>query len=198
MEKCKRAIDITFVFLIGPLALLVAGVFAMAIRAESRGNPVFRQVRVGRNGRAFNIFKLRTMVDNAENIGAGLYAEKDDPRFTKVGSLARRLSVDELPQLLNILCGDMSVVGPRPMVRAIVEQYAADYEVILGVKPGLTGLVQVSGRNALPRSRRIELDKEYASTWTLGHDLRIILKTAWIVLSGSGQENQGLRKDVER
>lgn len=197
-ERLKRAMDVAVALAAAPVAapLLVAA--ALGICLESPGNPVFTQTRVGRGGRRFRLFKLRTMVVGAERMGAGLYNEKDDPRFLKLGTLLRRWSVDELPQLANVLLGDMSVVGPRPMVPQVVEQYADDYREILQVKPGLTGLVQISGRNELPRSRRLELDREYARTWSMLGDARILLKTVSVVLGGEGQRNDQGAADVER
>ncbi|MBX3181902.1 MAG: sugar transferase [Polyangiaceae bacterium] len=197
-ELAKRALDLTLCALSAPLVLPVSLALGLAIRLESPGGALFRQVRVGRHGQDFTVFKLRTMVENAEHIGAGLYAEANDPRFTKVGLFARRFSLDELPQVLNILRGEMSWVGPRPALRLSVEAYPEPYEAILQVKPGLTGLAQINGRNALVRSARLAFDAEYARTWTVLGDIQILLKTFRVVLLGEGQLNDQSAADVEQ
>jgi undecaprenyl phosphate N,N'-diacetylbacillosamine 1-phosphate transferase len=181
-----------------PVALPVIALLGLAVRLETRGGIFFRQTRVGQHGRHFRIFKLRTMVENAERLGAGIYAEADDPRFTRVGTFARRFSLDELPQLFNVLRGEMSIVGPRPMLPVTVEQYAADYAVILRVKPGLTGLAQVNGRNALARSERLAFDRRYAESCSIDMDLSILARTVRVLLTGEGQLNNQGAKDVER
>lgn len=179
-----------------PVAVPIATALSIAVVLESPGNPIFTQRRVGRDGRSFTLYKLRTMVPNAENIGAGLYNEKNDPRYVRAGTFARRFSLDELPQLINVLLGDMSIVGPRPQLKLITDRHP-EYEVILQTKPGLTGLAQVSGRNALSRSQRIELDMHYAQSWTLRGDLEILFKTIRVVLTGDGQLNDQSAADVE-
>lgn len=194
----KRAMDIALASAALPLAAPVVLAVALATVVESPGNPFFLQPRVGRDGQRFTLYKLRTMIPNAQNIGAGLYNEKNDPRYTQTGKLARRLSLDEVPQLLNVLKGDMSIVGPRPQLDIIVDAHAEDYREILQVKPGLTGLAQVSGRNALPRSKRIELDRAYARTWSIRGDIAILAKTIGVVLRGEGQLNDQSAADVER
>ncbi len=193
----KRALDLAIVGATAPLAIGIVGAMSVAIRLESEGSPIFEQTRVGKDGRPFTVYKLRTMVDNAENIGAGLYNVEDDPRFTKLGTFARRFSLDEVPQLFNVLKGEMSVVGPRPMLQVTVDEYADDYAVILQAKPGLTGLTQVSGRNSLKRSQRLALDKEYAADQSLAMDLGIIARTFSVVITGDGQLNDQSREDVE-
>ncbi|MHB1046996.1 MAG: sugar transferase [Thermoanaerobaculia bacterium] len=168
------------------------------IRLETKGSVFFRQERIGRGRKPFEIIKLRTMVENAESLGAGLYAVENDPRFTRVGLWLRRFSLDELPQVVNVVAGDMSIVGPRPLPASIVDQYAEQFHVILDVKPGITGLSQVSGRNQLPRGRRLELDMSYARECNFALDVWILLQTTWVVLTGAGQENYQGRGDVER
>jgi lipopolysaccharide/colanic/teichoic acid biosynthesis glycosyltransferase len=194
----KRAIDVGIALASVPVAVPISVVVGALTVVESRGHPIFTQTRVGKDGRLFRVYKLRTMIPDAENLGAGIYAEKNDPRYTKVGIFARRLSLDELPQLLNVLKGDMSIVGPRPQLPLIVDANAKDYRDILAVRPGLTGLAQVSGRNALPRSQRIRLDRQYAQGWTIRGDLGILIKTLRVVLVGEGQMNDGAREEVER
>lgn len=194
----KRAMDIVIVLASMPIALPLIVTFGLAIACETPGGPFFRQPRVGLRGRTFLVWKLRTMVANAQTLGAGLYAERNDPRFTTIGKLARRLSVDELPQIINVLLGQMSIVGPRPMLSEIVAEYRQEYDEILTVKPGITGLAQVSGRNTLSRSERLRLDRIYARDWSIAFDLKILAKTIGVVISGEGQRNDQGRADVER
>lgn len=197
-EGAKRFLDLLLVLLSLPLVLPVIVIAAVCIRLETPGSPFFLQDRVARGGGRFRMIKLRTMVKDAEHIGAGLYFEKDDPRFTQVGLFLRRFSLDELPQLFNVLSGDMSIVGPRPTLRMIVERYPADYAEINLVKPGLTGLSQVSGRNELTRSRRMALDKHYAHYWSVPLDLWIIARTFAVVLTAEGQRMDMSESDLER
>lgn len=193
----KRAIDVSLSIAATPIAVLFIVVFGIVIRLETPGSVLFRQRRIGRNRREFTIYKLRTMVENAESIGAGLYAQPNDPRFTRIGVLARRFSIDELPQLYNVFRGDMSIVGPRPMPEAIVEEYPREYDSILRVKPGLTGAAQIHGRNDLPRRERLRHDMKYAESWTVLGDLSIMIRTFYILLSGEGQRNDQGRTEVE-
>jgi lipopolysaccharide/colanic/teichoic acid biosynthesis glycosyltransferase len=158
----------------------------LAIRLESRGHPIYRQRRVGMDGGSFDLLKLRTMVDGAENIGAGLAINQNDPRVTRVGALLRRTSLDELPNLLNVVRGDMSFIGPRPTIPAQVAPYTERQRGRLAVKPGITGWAQVNGRTALPWSERIELDLYYIEHRSLALDMRILWRTVAIVLGGSG------------
>jgi lipopolysaccharide/colanic/teichoic acid biosynthesis glycosyltransferase len=185
-DAAKRALDL----LLAGMALVVAGpptLLAMAaIRLESRGHPIYRQRRVGRDGREFDLFKLRTMGHGAEHIGAGMAVNEGDPRITRVGALLRRLSLDELPNLLNVLGGEMSIVGPRPTIPVQVAQYTERQRGRLAVKPGITGWAQVHGRASLPWSRRIELDLWYVEHRSLALDLRILARTARLVLAGHG------------
>src|ERR687895_1024010 len=134
---------------------------ALAIRLESRGPVFYRQLRVGRDGQPFQLWKLRTMVPGAEAMGAGIYVLEGDPRITRVGRLLRRLSLDELPNLINVFKGEMSMVGPRPTIQAQVDQYTERQLRRLEVKPGITGWAQVNGRASLPWHERIELDVRY-------------------------------------
>lgn len=193
----KRAVDVVLSTIALPPMVAIIATAAVGIRFESPGSPIFCQERVGLHGRLFKVYKLRTMVANAENIGAGLYAEKDDPRFTKVGLILRRTSLDELPQLINVLKGEMSLVGPRPMVPQVVQEYSTEYSKILTVKPGITGLSQVSGRNDLSRKERLKYDMMYADAATLMLDAKILLKTIMVVFTGDGQRNDQSYEDVE-
>ncbi len=158
----------------------------LAIRLESRGPAIYRQRRSGLRGEQFDMLKLRTMVDGAEHIGGGLAVNANDSRITRVGSFLRRTSLDELPNLLNVLRGEMSLIGPRPTLPAQVAQYTARQRGRLAVKPGITGWAQVNGRASLPWSERIELDLYYVENRSLLLDLRILLRTPTLVLRGGG------------
>ena len=158
----------------------------IAIRLETPGSPIYRQRRIGRHGRPFEMLKLRTMVANAELIGAGLAINAGDPRITRVGSLLRRLSLDELPNLVNVLRGEMAIVGPRPTIPAQVEQYTERQRRRLELRPGITGWAQVNGRASLPWDERIELDIWYVENRSLLLDLRILARTARMLASGHG------------
>jgi lipopolysaccharide/colanic/teichoic acid biosynthesis glycosyltransferase len=180
----RRAFDVAVAAVALALAspLLLAAM--IAIRLESRGHPIYRQRRVGLDGREFDVLKLRTMVDGAEHVGAGLAVDAGDARITRVGKVLRRTSLDELPNLVNILRGEMAIVGPRPTLPAQVAQYSARERGRLAVRPGLTGWAQVNGRAALPWSERIELDLWYIEhrTWRL--DLRILWRSLRMVVGG--------------
>jgi lipopolysaccharide/colanic/teichoic acid biosynthesis glycosyltransferase len=182
----RRVLDIavssTALLLSAPLLALAA----LAIRIESAGPVIYRQRRVGLHGHEFDAMKLRTMVQGAEHIGAGLAVNADDSRITRVGALLRRTSVDELPNLVNVLRGEMSLIGPRPTLPVQVEQYTDRQRGRLEVKPGITGWAQVNGRASLPWSERIELDLYYIEHRSLALDLRILWRTAAMVLGGSG------------
>jgi lipopolysaccharide/colanic/teichoic acid biosynthesis glycosyltransferase len=159
---------------------------AVAIRLESPGHVLYRQRRVGKDGHEFDVIKLRTMVTGAETMGAGLAVDEGDSRITRVGALLRRTSIDELPNLVNVLRGDMAIVGPRPTVPVQVAQYTDRQRGRLAVKPGITGWAQVNGRASLPWHERIELDLWYVEhrSWRL--DLQILARTARLVLHGDG------------
>jgi lipopolysaccharide/colanic/teichoic acid biosynthesis glycosyltransferase len=182
----RRAIDIagaSLALLLSAPLLLVA---AIAIRIESRGPVIYRQRRAGLHGRPFDALKLRTMVQGAEHLGAGLAVNVDDSRITRVGAVLRRTSIDELPNLVNVLRGDMSLIGPRPTLPVQVAQYTERQRGRLAVRPGITGWAQVNGRAALPWSERIELDLYYIEHRSLALDLRILWRTTTMVLGGSG------------
>ncbi len=163
----------------------VLGAAALAIRLEDGGPVLYRQRRVGKGGVEFELLKLRTMVVGAERKGVGWAVNEGDPRITRVGRVLRRLSIDELPQLWNVLRGEMSIIGPRPTLAYQVEQYTAHQRRRLDVKPGLTGWAQVNGRARLPWSERIELDVWYVDHRSLGLDLRILLRTPLALASGT-------------
>jgi lipopolysaccharide/colanic/teichoic acid biosynthesis glycosyltransferase len=182
----RRAFDVV----VAGTALIAAAPFliaaALAIRLESRGSPIYRQRRIGRHGEAFDVLKLRTMVTGAEHMGAGLAVSEGDTRITRVGRLLRRTSLDEIPNLVNVVRGDMSIVGPRPTVPIQVDRYTERQRGRLSVKPGITGWAQVNGRTELPWDERIELDLWYIEhrSWRL--DLRILWRTLRMVLGGEG------------
>ena len=182
----RRALDVLGAALILVLTAPLLALAALAVRLESPGHPIYRQRRVGRDGHAFEVYKLRTMVAGAEHLGAGLALDEDDPRITRVGTILRRASIDELPNLVNVLRGEMSIVGPRPTVQVQVEQYTERQRGRLAVRPGLTGWAQVNGRAKLPWDERIELDLWYIEHRSLRLDLRILLRTAAIVFGGEG------------
>ena len=182
----KRVLD-----LVGGVALGIAGSPFMATAAallwRTQGRPLFfHQTRVGRDGREFTIVKFRTMVQGAAGTGAGMWFEPDDPRVTPAGRWLRATSIDELPQVWNVLRGDMSLVGPRPKPREIIDRYRSRYAETLRVRPGLTCLAAVEGRNTLRRSQMIDADLRYVRHVTLFGDLRILLRTVVVVLLRRG------------
>ncbi|HWI06525.1 MAG TPA: sugar transferase [Solirubrobacteraceae bacterium] len=182
----RRVFDIA----VASVALLVSSpllaLAAIAIRLESKGRVIYRQRRVGKDGREFDVLKLRTMVDGAEHIGAGLAVNVGDARITRVGKLLRRTSLDELPNLVNVLRGEMAIVGPRPTLPSQVAQYTARERGRLTVRPGMTGWAQVNGRTSLPWADRIELDLWYIEhrSWRL--DLKILWRSVRMVFRGEG------------
>jgi lipopolysaccharide/colanic/teichoic acid biosynthesis glycosyltransferase len=182
----KRALDVT----VAGLALVGAGpllgLAALLIRLETHGHPIYRQRRVGLDGEPFELYKLRTMVSGAETIGAGLAVDAGDARITRLGALLRRTSMDELPNLVNVLRGEMSVVGPRPTVQVQVDRYSERQRGRLSVRPGLTGWAQIHGRASLPWHERIELDLWYVEHASLRLDLQILWRTLRMVLGGHG------------
>ena len=182
----RRAVDVVVSAVALGLSspLLLAAM--LAIRLESPGPVIYRQRRAGRWGRPFDVLKLRTMVDGAEHVGAGLAVNANDSRITRVGAFLRRSSLDELPNLLNVLRGEMTLIGPRPTLPAQVDQYTERQRGRLAVKPGITGWAQVNGRASLPWSERIELDLYYVEHRSLSLDLRILLRTPAMVVGGSG------------
>ncbi len=186
IEPLKRALDLVIALPASIITAPVIGLLALAIRLETPGHPIYTQTRAGRAGKRFQIYKLRTMVAGAEFTGAGLAIQEGDDRITRVGGLLRRYSLDELPNLWNVVRGDMSIVGPRPTLPVHVEQYTERQWGRLAVKPGLTGWAQINGRASLPWTERIELDLWYVEHRTLALDLRIVARTIGMVLSGRG------------
>jgi lipopolysaccharide/colanic/teichoic acid biosynthesis glycosyltransferase len=182
----KRWLDLVLAGCGSLVSAPLIALIAIAIRLESRGHPLYRQTRVGKDGALFSIYKLRTMVRGAEFTGAGLAIQEGDDRITRIGAWLRRYSLDELPNLWNVLRGEMSIVGPRPTLAVQVEQYDARQRGRLAVKPGITGWAQVNGRASLPWPERIELDLWYVEHRSLALDLRILARTVRMVASGQG------------
>jgi lipopolysaccharide/colanic/teichoic acid biosynthesis glycosyltransferase len=181
-----RALDVvvaTVALLIAAPVLLIA---AIAIKLDSRGPVLYLARRVGRDGAEFDLYKLRTMHTGNDPVGVGTPVYAGDPRVTRVGDFLRRFSLDELPNLVNVLRGEMSVVGPRPTLRAQVDDYTPHQRRRLEVKPGLTGWAQVNGRAEIPWAERIELDVWYVEHRSLGLDLRILARTARLLVTGRG------------
>ena len=195
-----RALDIFLVLLACPNFLLIIFIIAILIMVESRGGVFYSQIRIGRDGRKFKAYKFRTMVQNADQLlqsyldkSPELKAEwlanhklKRDPRITRTGAFLRKFSLDELPQLWNIFIGDMSLIGPRPIVDAEIEKYGECFELYKQVRPGLTGLWQVSGRSDTSYEHRVELDKTYLLNWSWMLDFQILFKTVSVVLRKNG------------
>jgi lipopolysaccharide/colanic/teichoic acid biosynthesis glycosyltransferase len=182
----KRGLDVAGALTLTVISAPLTALACAAIRIESPGSPIYRQRRVGKQGAPFDLYKLRTMVSGAEGLGAGLAVDEGDPRITRVGAILRRFSLDELPNLLNVLRGDMSLVGPRPTVQVQVAQYTERQRKRLAVDPGITGWAQVKGRAALPWHERIELDLWYIEHWSLRLDLEILASTARLLATGKG------------
>lgn len=181
----QRGIDLvigTFLLLVSLIVVLPA---CLAIWLDSPGPVLYRQWRSGRDGHPFRIFKLRTMVDDADRCGPPL-TQHADPRITRIGSVLRRWSIDELPQLLNVLAGDMSLVGPRPEVVTIVKGYTSRQRGVLQARPGLTGWAAVNGRDDLSIEEKLERELEYVMNRSIRKDLPIMLRTVKVVLSGRG------------
>lgn len=196
----KRAIDLVCTVTGGVIAFPLLFALAVAVRCDSKGPVLFRQRRIGRGGRHFTVYKFRTMAVNAAELLEKHLAEnedaraewkadhklRNDPRVTRVGRFLRKTSLDELPQLINVLKGDMSIVGPRPIVDEEIKKYGPDYELYTRVRPGITGLWQTSGRNDLSYADRVWLDRHYVCNWSVWLDILIVIRTVPEVLHCSG------------
>jgi Undecaprenyl-phosphate galactose phosphotransferase WbaP len=199
-QAAKRILDLLVASGLLLLALPFALAIALAIVLETRGPVFFAHTRIGKDRRRFRLWKFRSMVADADAVLRKHLDEhpdhlsewlqthklKDDPRVTRVGRLLRRSSLDELPQLVNVLRGDMSMVGPRPIVEEEIPKYGPAFALYSQVRPGLTGLWQVSGRTDLSYRRRTDLDSKYIQNWTLWMDLVVLWKTVRVVLFGHG------------
>lgn len=190
----KRFLDVTASFLglvlLSPLMLAVS----ILIKIDSRGPVIFRQTRIGRNGKVFEIYKFRSMCVGAEKTGSGVYSGKGDARVTRIGKILRATSIDELPQLLNILKGEMSFVGPRPPLTYHpwkYEEYTDFQKRMFDVRPGITGWAQVNGRKDVEWHKRIELNVWYVDHMSLLLDIKIMFMTAFKVLTNADNENSG-------
>lgn len=188
----KRAFDVTLSLAAGvvlsPLLLATAAV----IKIDSRGSVIFRQQRLGRGGKPFWIYKFRSMTVGAETQGSGVYSRKGDARVTRIGRIIRATSIDELPQLWNIIKGDMALIGPRPALTYhpwTIDKYTPHQRRMFEVRPGITGWAQVNGRKEVPWPERIELNIEYVDRMSLALDARIFFLTFWKVLSNADNNN---------
>jgi lipopolysaccharide/colanic/teichoic acid biosynthesis glycosyltransferase len=176
------AIAMLALLILSPLLLLAA----IAIRLGSRGPVSYRQRRVGLDGKEFEMLKLRTMVEGSDPVGVGTVVTRDDPRVTSAGRVLRRTSLDEIPNLLNVLRGEMAIVGPRPTIPAQVKDYTPHQHRRHEVRPGITGWAQVRGRAGIPWEERIELDVWYVDHRSTALDVRILLMTLWLLVTGHG------------
>lgn len=196
----KRVMDVLVCALSLPLALPLLGLLALLVRLDSPGAAIYRQERIGKGGAPFTLYKFRTMAPNADELLQKYLAEdaalavewaanqklKEDPRLTRAGRFLRKTSLDELPQIFNVLRGTMTLVGPRPIVASEMVKYGRYLEEYCEVKPGLTGLWQTSGRNDTTYSQRVAYDHYYINNWSVGLDLWIMAKTIPVALSGRG------------
>ena len=184
-DALNRAADVALAGTALVVTSPLLGLAALAVKLEDRGPVLYKQTRVGKDGADFELLKLRTMVVGAETMGAGYAVDEGDSRITRAGRLLRRLSLDELPQLWNVVQGEMSLIGPRPTLRYQVARYTARQSRRLEVKPGITGWAQVHGRAALPWAERIELDVFYVEHRTPWLDLKILARTPFALFSGT-------------
>jgi lipopolysaccharide/colanic/teichoic acid biosynthesis glycosyltransferase len=192
--NASRALDLLVASLALVLAAPLLALAAILIKLESRGPVFYRQRRVGRGGEPFELWKLRTMVPGAEAMGAGIYVVEGDTRITRTGRLLRRFSLDELPNLVNVLRGQMAIVGPRPTVQEQVDRYTERQRRRLEVRPGITGWAQINGRASLPWPERIELDVWYVEHRSLRLDLRILARTVRMLVTGHGLYSDDVRQ----
>ena len=187
----SRVLDIAGATLGLVLASPLLATSAVAIKLVEGGPVLYRQRRIGLGGVEFELLKLRTMVVGAESLGAGFAVNRGDPRITKVGRVLRRLSIDEIPQLWNVVCGDMSLIGPRPTLAYQVERYTPRQRRRLEVRPGITGWAQIHGRAALPWQERIELDVWYVENRSWRVDLAILVRTPLALFRGTYKGKSG-------
>jgi Undecaprenyl-phosphate galactose phosphotransferase WbaP len=199
-QFAKRVLDISITLSVSPLVLFLVAIAAVLIKFESKGPILLANERVGRGGRKFKAWKLRSMVVNGDEVLSAHLARhpedlaqweatqklKKDPRVTRIGRIIRKASIDELPQLWNVLVGEMSVVGPRPMLESQVEMYGPAFESYKRVRPGVTGLWQISGRNHLTFAERARLDAYTIRNWSVWLDIYILLRTVSVVLTAHG------------
>jgi len=187
----RRALDVVVAACLLLVLSPVIALAAICVRLETRGGAIYRQRRIGKDGVPFEVLKLRTMVDGAEHLGAGLAVDAGDARITRVGALLRRTSLDELPNLLNVLRGEMSLIGPRPTLAHQVEAYDERQRGRLAIRPGITGWAQVNGRAARPWAERIELDLWYIEHRSPMLDLKILARTVRMLFGGGNDLYRG-------
>lgn len=194
----KSFLKRTFDILISGIAIIVLAlpmlIVAVAIKIDDPGPAIFKQERLGKNGKVYKILKFRSMCLNAENMGSGVYSGKDDLRVTKIGRILRATSIDELPQLINILKGEMSFIGPRPPLTYHpwpIEEYTDEQKKMFNVRPGITGWAQINGRKGVEWHKRIELNVWYVENLSFLLDIKIFFKTIFKVLSNADNENTG-------
>jgi len=179
---CDYILSILLLIILSPIFLIIA----VMIKLDCKGPALFKQERVGKDGKLFKIYKFRTMVDNAVNIEHGFGLEENDPRIAFIGKFLRKWSLDELPQLINVIKGEMSIIGPRPTLQYQVKQYNEFQKKRLLMKPGITGWAQVNGRNSLTWEERINFDVLYVECYTLWLDLEIFIKTIMVTILRKG------------
>ncbi|MBQ9045399.1 MAG: sugar transferase [Oscillospiraceae bacterium] len=190
----KRALDCAIAFPVLVVGAIPMGLVALAVKLDSPGPVLFRQQRIGKDGKVFEILKFRSMCQNAEHTGSGVYSGKGDARVTRVGKIIRATSIDELPQLINILRGDMSLIGPRPPLTYHpwpYEEYTEEQKRMFDVRPGITGWAQVHGRKDVEWHKRIELNVWYVDHVSFALDAKIFFMTIFKVLSNADNENVG-------
>ena len=200
-KTTKRILDVTF-----SAALLAAGALPMVavaalVRLDSPGPAIFKQTRLGLGGKPFTMYKFRSMQVDSEHTGSGVYSRRGDPRVTRVGAVLRKTSIDELPQLVNIFKGDMSFIGPRPVLTYHpwpFEEYTDEQKKRFAVRPGVTGWAQVNGRKTAMWQERLKYDAEYADNLSLRFDLKILARTVGEILSARDNENEGETVASER
>lgn len=182
----NRLLDLTLAAILTAITAPLMLAAALLIRVEGGGPVIYRQRRVGRNGIEFEMLKLRTMVPGSDPVGVGTIVGRDDPRVTRIGRWLRRTSLDELPNLINVLRGEMALVGPRPTIPAQVADYTERQRRRHEVRPGITGWAQVQGRAGIPWEDRIELDIEYVDNRSTRLDIEILRRTIWLAATGKG------------
>ena len=190
----KRIIDIIIALLVLIVGTIPMLIIALIIRIDSHGPAIFKQDRLGRGGKVFKFYKFRSMRLNAEHTGSGVYSGKGDPRVTKIGKILRATSLDELPQFINILKGEMSLIGPRPPLTYHpwpIEEYTAEQRRMFNVRPGMTGWAQVNGRKDVEWNRRIELNVWYVDHVSFGLDFKIFFMTIFKIVTNADNENTG-------
>jgi lipopolysaccharide/colanic/teichoic acid biosynthesis glycosyltransferase len=200
-KKIQKLLKIIFDYILSIISLIIFSpvliITTVLIKLDSKGPVFYLQERAGKDKKIFKIIKVRTMVDGAGKKGAGFGIENNDPRITKIGKFMRKYSIDELPQLFNILKGEMSFVGPRPGLPYQAERYNDEQKKRLEVKPGITGLAQVKGRGTIPWSKRIEYDISYIENWSFFQDIKILFLTAVFVLLRRGYSEEQDAQKIE-